>query len=61
MSKKIFQRLAKWLDAIFMLPGMALVAYGAFQIYRPAGFITVGICCMALAFFSAAKQAGDGK
>lgn len=61
LKNKIWKRLAKWLDAIFMLPGMALVTYGVFQIYQPAGFIIAGICCIALAFFSAAKQAGDAK
>ena len=59
MKKKIVKRLAKWLDAIFLLPGMALISLGAFQIFRPAGFITAGVCFIALAFFIASKQAGD--
>ena len=58
-KKNRFQRLDKWLDAVFMLPGMVLVTYGVFQLSRPAGFIVAGVCCIALAFFTAAKQAGD--
>lgn len=60
-KKNRIQRIAKWLDAVFLLPGMTLVTYGVFQLLRPAGFITAGMCCIVLAFFVAAKQAGDGR
>jgi hypothetical protein len=45
------------LDILLLFPGMALISYGVYQIYRPAGFIMSGLCLAALAFFVAKKQA----
>jgi len=52
--------LASWLDVIFLIMGMAFIAGGVFLIFRPAGFIILGLCFVALAFFVAKKQAGGG-
>lgn len=62
MKKKIslFKRLASWLDAIFMLPGMVFIVIGVFLIYIPAGFIVLGVCLIVLAFFIAAKYSRGG-
>lgn len=49
------KRLASWLDVLFLLPGMAFLIIGVFFIYAPAGFISLGMCLIALAFFVAAK------
>jgi hypothetical protein len=58
--KLIFKHLAKWLDVIFLFPGMAFVAVGVSLVYLPAGYIVLGLCFLALAFFVANKQAkGD--
>ena len=54
MKKKLFE----WLDVFLLGIGVALISAGAFQIYIPAGFITLGLCFAALAFFVAKKQAG---
>ncbi|MFA6931508.1 MAG: hypothetical protein WCT05_14380 [Lentisphaeria bacterium] len=53
VKKKLFE----WLDVLLLSIGMALISVGAFQIYIPAGFIVLGLCCVALAFFVAKKQA----
>lgn len=58
MKKKSFlKRLALWLDVILLLPGMAFIVAGVFFIYQPAGYIILGGCLVALAFFVANKQA----
>ncbi len=43
--------LKKILEDIIALIGITLLAIGVFKIYIPAGYITLGICFMALAFF----------
>lgn len=61
MKKNSFmKRLAIWLDVIFLLPGMALISFGALLIFRPAGFIVIGVCFIVLAFFIGKKQASGG-
>lgn len=47
-------------DAIFLILGYVCLAIGVFLIYIPAGWITVGLCFLALAFFVAKKQAMGG-
>lgn len=54
------KRLASWLDVFLLLPGMAFIVVGVFLIYRPAGYIVLGLCFIALAFFIAKKQAAGG-
>lgn len=58
-KKKILKRVAEWLDAVFLLPGMGFISAGVWQVYRPAGLIAIGVCFTALAFFIAKKQAGE--
>lgn len=53
----ILKRIFAWLDVFLLLPGMASIAIGVFLIYQPAGFIVLGGCLIALAFFVANKQA----
>ncbi|MDD3035598.1 MAG: hypothetical protein PHO93_01635 [Candidatus Saccharimonadaceae bacterium] len=60
-KKNIFKRLAKWLDVIFLIPGMAFISWGVSKIYIPAGIITIGVCLIALAFFIAQKNASEIK
>ncbi|CAB1243727.1 protein of unknown function [Ruminococcaceae bacterium BL-6] len=60
MKKKTWKRLAEWLDVIFLLPGMAFLVYGTFQIYIPAGFILCGCCLIALSVIFGKIRGGDG-
>lgn len=62
MKKKTWKRLAGWLDVIFLLPGMALLAFGTFQIYAPAGYILCGCCliAMSIVFGKIHSRGGDG-
>lgn len=55
-KKNIRQHLAAWLDVIFLVAGMALISIGVFQIYIPTGYISTGLCFMALAFFVGKQQ-----
>lgn len=62
LKKKIWKRLAEWLDVIFLLPGMALLAYGTFQIFIPAGYILCGCCFIVMAIiFGKIRSKGGGK
>ncbi|SKC62406.1 hypothetical protein [Maledivibacter halophilus] len=45
----------KLIDDIFLILGMALLSIGVFKIFIPAGYITLGICFIAFAFFIAEK------
>jgi hypothetical protein len=45
------------MDIVFLFAGMGLISAGVFLIYKPAGYIMTGLCCLALAFFIAKKQA----
>lgn len=53
--KKIIEELLNWLDLVFLIPGMFFIAFGIFKIYVPAGYISLGICFIAFAFFIAKK------
>jgi len=59
-KKGILKLFASWLDVAFLILGMASITGGVFLIFRPAGFIILGLCLVALAFFVAKKQAGGG-
>jgi hypothetical protein len=55
--KIIADALFSILDVPLLLIGMTLISFGAYLIYRPAGYIIAGCCFMAMAFFIAKKQA----
>lgn len=60
-KKKLFQRLAEWLDAIFLLLGMGIMVFGTFLIYAPAGYILCGCCFIAMAIiYGKIRSRGDG-
>jgi hypothetical protein len=60
----VIKDLAKWLsaiflhagDVVFLIFGFICISIGAFIIYIPAGWITLGLCFLALAFFIGKKQ-----
>lgn len=54
--RMILQTLWKVLDVMFLMVGMSLLFFGVYLIYIPAGYITAGLCFMALAFLVAKKQ-----
>lgn len=61
-KRNLIKRLAEWLDVIFLLPGMILIAVGTFQIYVPAGYILCGCCFIAMAvIFGKIRSKGGGK
>ena len=62
MKKKsdVLKRLAAGLDVFLLLAGMAFLSIGVFKIYIPAGYLTIGVCLVATAFFVAKKQADGG-
>lgn len=43
----------KYIDDIFFTAGVGFISAGGFMIYVPAGFIILGICCIAYAFIFA--------
>ncbi|SEJ60184.1 hypothetical protein SAMN05660742_111119 [Propionispira arboris] len=49
--------LKKCIDAILLLLGMAFINIGVFLVNIPAGFISIGICFVLLAFIVAKKYA----
>jgi len=53
--KTVGNILLKTTDDILLVIGIILLAIGAFKIYAPAGYITLGICFIAFAFFIAKK------
>ena len=57
---KVLKGIGRWLDVLFLFIGMAFLSIGVFKIYVPAGYITIGVCLTAVAFFIAKKQAGGG-
>lgn len=54
----IFKILSMILDDIFFIIGVALLAVGVFKIFIPAGYIILGICFIAFAFFIAKSRVG---
>lgn len=57
--KKIFKVLSntflKYIEDILFLTGIILLAIGVFKIFIPAGYIVLGICMIAFAFFIAKR------
>jgi len=53
--KNIIKTLSKLADDILLIIGIILLSVGVFKIYNPAGYITLGICFIAFAFFIAKK------
>lgn len=58
-TRKVFKiienALLKCIDDILLVAGIILLSKGVFLIYIPAGYITLGICFIAFAFFIAKK------
>lgn len=60
MYKKIKNRLTniKWVSVIsdvLLVLGIILITIGAYKIYIPLGYIILGICFLAFAFFIGVK------
>jgi uncharacterized membrane protein SirB2 len=55
LLKNTSKILLKCVDDILLIIGIVLLAIGVFKIYVPAGYITLGICFIAFAFFIAKK------
>lgn len=53
--KTIGNSLIKIIDDILLVVGVTLLSIGVFKIYIPGGYITLGICMIAFAFFIAKK------
>lgn len=67
MSKKVLTKIRKALkdignitlkliDDIVLIIGIILLSIGVFKIFIPAGYITLGVCFIAFAFFIAKKE-----
>ncbi|MCD3234317.1 hypothetical protein G8V06_09460 [Clostridium botulinum D/C] len=55
MLKNLKNIVLNFSDDILLSLGVILLSIGVFLIYIPAGFITLGICLIAFAFFIAKK------
>ena len=55
MLKKYFKIITKCIDDILLIIGIILLSIGVFKIFIPAGYIVLGICFIAFAFFIARK------
>jgi uncharacterized membrane protein SirB2 len=53
--KNISKILSKCIDDILLVVGVILLTIGVFKIFIPAGYILLGICFIAFAFFIAKK------
>ncbi|MBB6218192.1 hypothetical protein HNQ80_004332 [Anaerosolibacter carboniphilus] len=56
MFKKIKAFFMNYVDDMSLILGFTSVSVGVFKIYVPAGFIVLGICFMALAYFIAKRR-----
>jgi hypothetical protein len=45
-----------FIDDVFLIAGISFLATGVYQIYPPAGYITLGICLIAGAYFYAQSR-----
>lgn len=54
--KKLLKFISLILDDVLMLVGVSFLSYGVFQIHVPAGYITLGICFMAIAYLLAKRK-----
>ena len=59
-NKEIARLLFSWLDVFLLLAGMFFMILGFFLVLGPIGYIVLGGCLVALAFFVANKQAQSG-
>ena len=55
MLKKCIKILSKCVDDVLLIIGIILLSVGVFRIFIPAGYIVLGICFIAFAFFIAKK------
>jgi uncharacterized membrane protein SirB2 len=55
LYKKAIKILLEFTDDFLLIIGIILLATGTFKIFIPAGYITLGICFIAFAFFIAKK------
>lgn len=55
----VLKKVTDYIDDILLLSGVTLLSIGVFKIYIPAGFISLGVCLIAFAFFYASSRAGD--
>jgi len=55
LLKKCLNLISKCTEDILLIIGIILLDIGTFKICAPAGYITLGICCIAFAFFIARK------
>ena len=60
MLNKLIKTISAIADDLFLITGIGLLSYGMFSIYIPAGYITLGICCIAVAFFVAKRVGRNG-
>lgn len=55
MLKKCLKIISKCIDDALLIIGIILLSIGVFKIFIPAGYIILGICFIAFAFFIAKK------
>lgn len=56
--KKVIEVMLKLIDDILLIVGITLLSIGVFEIFIPAGYITLGICFITFAFYIARNSAG---
>ncbi|SDL20198.1 hypothetical protein [Natronincola ferrireducens] len=49
------KKILNFADDILFIGGIALISTGVFKIYNPAGYIVLGICCIAFAYLMAGR------
>lgn len=55
VTPKILKSVFKMADDILLLIGIALITYGVFLIYPPAGFMVLGFSFLGMAFLVAKR------
>ncbi|WP_157047243.1 hypothetical protein [Alkaliphilus metalliredigens] len=53
---KKLKKIVSFLEDILFIVGITLFSIGVFKIYIPAGFIVLGICFIAGAYFIAKRR-----
>ena len=54
--QKIIKTISLIADDVLLLVGVFLLSYGVFQIFVPAGYITLGICFISIAYLMAKRK-----
>lgn len=54
--RRVCKAIRKCVDDLLLVIGLVLFSIGVFKIYIPAGYIALGICFIAFAFFYAKKE-----